>query len=290
MRMLNTQGALALALAIACSCCARAQQDGRVTFRYRPPQVGEENAGDKLMQYQFQSTLSQNGQVIRRKSNEVSQQRQTRVRVLASDGQAATKIAVRYDRARRNVADADHPPSAKDEAVAGKSYVVQRRDKRLVIARDSGDKVSSEERDLLERYHHTLGHRNVFSRLLDGRTLAPGETVRLKTDEVREILGIKAESIGQVEHFTLTFTGTRRVGNELCGVFEASASIELPDLAVTAPFRGEYVVTVDGLREASLDLSAPLRSKRRQAFDTDAFDFVGEGQLRLVYQVQPLRR
>jgi len=286
----NRSAWLALAMTVLMAAAVSAQDSGKITFRFRPPEVGQQCAGNRLLQYQFQTTLSQNGHVIRRKSNEMSQQRQARVQVLATDGEAATKITVHYDRVRRTLVDEDGQSRVQDEPLAGQTYTVERRDKQLLIASADGREVSPAERALLERYHHTLGHRPAFSRLLDGRSLAVGESIRLKADEVRELLGIRPEGVGQVDHFTLKLTGTRQVGNQLCGVFDVSASVELPDLSVTAPFHGEYVVTVDGLREASLDLSAPLKSTRRKQFDQDSFEFDGHGSLRMVYQAQPLRR
>lgn len=171
--------------------------------------------------------------------------------------------------------------------VAGKTYVVERRDGRLVVTTDKGKAPPKKELHYVERRFANLG-RDAGYRAAFGEPLRVGAQVPALASFFRDVFTRGTADRVQADGITVTLTGTRQVEGEACGVFALVVPVvvelksELGHELDETELRGELVVRArDGL-----PLSIVLDGPARVRVDANGLTVLGEGTARFTSVVR----
>ncbi len=173
--------------------------------------------------------------------------------VLATSADAMTKIKVTYaERSEKQVMNGQE--KSKPDPLAGHTYVVERKDSKLIAEREGG-KISPDETAALERDWKSLGTPDKMSKLMSSRAFAVGERVTLSGEEMKALMEEENDK-NTVSEAAITLTGI--AGGKATFALEMTFAVnEGPKLVI--PLKGTVVIDVANGHPHEFRLEGPIK-------------------------------
>jgi hypothetical protein len=274
-----------LAFVVGLSVAGSARSAERVRFGYKAQAVDRTVNQTVSFTMELKSSTVQGNKTVEEHESRVSRKQLRSVTVLESAAHWPTKVKVAYTSSDQETkVDGDESKKV-SQAVAGKTYVVSRRDKdaKLQIAYDDGKTPPADELDLVASSMDTIGRPNPLGEFLGGREVAIGETLSMSPAIAAQILGFDP-SLGQVTKFELTLAKIVEKDGAKCGEFDAMVDLRSSDPAGPATrFRGKMVLEVATCRGVEAEFAGPVSFVENHGPAVARIQVRGAGALRMQY-------
>lgn len=181
-----------------------AADDEAIVFKWNPLPVGQSEKTELNYTFEERRTLEVAGEEGKDKKDQKQKDHRftgeaeavwTRTPQKGPDGNRKMKIEYGKCSSRAALDDGEDVKRKKQApAVSYKSYLVSKnKDGELDVSSVSGDRVSSYERDALEKQWKNLDERTMFCEILDGKSFSVGDTVKLPYKGLEELMLIVGE-------------------------------------------------------------------------------------------------
>jgi len=226
------------------------------TFQFvnRPPQRGQKSIVDSLFQLKLKISVKPNGGPARGTSQDYQRRQRKYVIVHEAGKDGPAKVRVYYKTAEEVEQTDGGQEQIKKDATAGKAYFVTDAAGKTLVTDAGGKPVAEGETNIVRHDNQDVGRRTPMAELLDGRTLAVGDTITLGAEQARELMGLAAD-VGRVRKFAMTLSGTRQAEGFQCAVFQTEIQINSEAIGSVVTAKGEYLIGIGNCRLVSLDLS-----------------------------------
>jgi len=179
------------------------------------------------------------------------------------------KREVTYGRVMESEKSTGEEAQVETAPVSGSTYLVERTDEGIVVARADGKEIALAEEMFVRGEFEELGEEDPLGAFLDGRAVRVGETLDVPKRTFEGMFPAGAGEELVVESFRLTLRDVRPIGNAECAAFDAA--IRLAILRVDGP---TSKIDLDGpivLRTASCwPVASDLRGPITTTFTRDA--------------------
>ncbi len=174
--------------------------------------------------------------------------------ILAVSGDAITKLKVKYG-TLDSTSNEGKGDTKKPDARAGKTYIVESKDGKLVVTGEDGKPTVPAEATPIAKDFQTLGKPEPIAAALPTRALKPGESVPEVAKAMTESMKASGKDM-DVGDVTATFREQK--GDE--GIFDVTVNMSKGDgaMKMTMPLKGELRLrTADG-QLSGMKLSGPI--------------------------------
>ena len=255
--------------------------DQSYTFHYRQPQVGDHADQSIDSTLQLKVGIQQSGQTISSSDSTVQQVQQRGVTVLKRDTKRVLVARVAYQKSWQITREGDGQPTKRQHPVVGKTYLVSRPDKKLVVTYEDGSIPPPEEIAIVQPSMESLGQPNPIAKFFDGRTMTVGETVQIPIELASELLGFR-DNVGEVTRFQMTLTEVKTVDGSGQAILKTKIDAgELSKDPMTMRVTGRLVMEIDTCRLLGADFIGPVEIREQKGPVGAQFTIAGQGNLRV---------
>jgi len=258
-----------------------------VAFTRAVPPVGATRLETGAIGMNLRIAVSINGKAVQNTDEAKREAVEKRETVVAAGADAVTGLKVAYVKADEQEKGEDGQFQTIPKIVQGRTYLVRKEGKALVVTDGEGQAAPAEEADFLRQDYDDLGAAPKLGAFLHGRKIALGERLDLSGDAGREALHMK-ESDFKVQAFALTLKAVRQAGDRKCAVFDAELKLSLKDgaMELTMDPKGEMVVTVDQCWPVTTTLAGPIKVTGQQTEGGDVTTMEGGGAVQVSFSCQ----
>ncbi|MBI5481576.1 MAG: hypothetical protein HY906_22155 [Deltaproteobacteria bacterium] len=228
--------------------------DGTV-FAKRAPAVGDKSEDKVGMTMAMETSVDVDGKGKPQKATMEKSESETRQEeVLAVKGEAATKVKVTFVEKTVTVKE-EGKERKRPSPVAGKTYVVEAKDGKLVVLLDGDRPAPPMQAKVVKEAYETLGKVDPLYAGVPGRPLKPGDKVEELAKAMKEIMLTRAKEM-EVSSVNVVFKGVK----DGEGVFEvevALAAVEKP-MRFDMKLKGEARVSLTTGQPISTNLKGPM--------------------------------
>ena len=166
------------------------------------------------------------------------------------------------------------PKKTETSPIAGKTYLLEIKNSKLIAKRENGEDLSAPELKVLkDKYESGTKLTTLFSPyqkmddMLEGREFTFGEEVRIKDGLGKALFGAADEEEISFENVTLILKKTKKVFGVQCAIFEIKINpkmgnlfkdMDIRGLKMKATLKGELTVGIKNLWCYRLKISGPL--------------------------------
>ncbi len=257
---------------------------GQITFKQASPKVGavmtEVTGSDMLMDM----NLTILGTPKAMKSEEKSSERR-QVTVLATKGDAITKIKVRYEEKTRLQKQTGQASPDQMAPVVGKTYTVESKEGAVVLLDEAGKPASPEELRIVENDFEGFGQADQFAALLPKGAMKVGDKIDLTADVVRQLMRVGQELM-EFSEVSFVLKAVKDVGGQMAGVFELLMKIAVkpgPGMSIQMAMKGEVVIRAEGWL-SSFTIEGPITVVADKALE-DKMKIDGSGKIKFTKAV-----
>jgi hypothetical protein len=248
----------------------------QITFVFRGQRQGQRSYVVSDYDLSLTYDLKQGEKIIQSVDQKRSRSQKKLVTVLAAGDDGPTKVKVEY----RTAEESDGSETKKDLTV-GKTYLVVRDGEKLRVTDTAGKLSSDKEAQIVAADHRDLGRRFPLAKILDGKRITVGNCAEFDAEKARQLMNIPA-TVGKVDRFAITLTGTRQQDGIRCAVFDIEIQIRSEGINSVIDVKGEYLVAIDSCQLVSLNLTGPVTISGKRQNVTVA----GRGTLRISTSVR----
>lgn len=250
-----------------------------VQFNYRPPFVGSYGVHDVKYELALDVSLHQSGQTISSENQQMVRDQTRQITAQKIDGERVIQARVYYPRAQAIVMRGKSTGSSQTQPIEGKSYIVERTDKELIVANEDGSAVTEEERSLVTASMESVGRPNPLGKLLHGKTVAVGQTVTLPNEMAADLLGLR-ETGGQAQKVELKLRAVRQEPDRRVADFEMLVVIK-PDAKSTLDIKGDLLLDVSTCQIAAASFTGPVSISETVGPKGSTFQIQSEGTMKV---------
>jgi hypothetical protein len=237
--------------------------DGTV-FIKRAPAVGDRSEDKVAMTMSMETSVDPDGKGAPQKATMEKSETETRQEeVLAVKGEAVTKVKVTFVDKTATVKE-DQKERKRASPVAGKTYVVEAKDGKLIVLLDGDRPAPAMQARVVKEAYETLGKVDALYAGVPRRPLKPGDKVEEVAKAMKEFMLVRAKDMN-VANVSVVFKEAK--GDE--GVFE----VELALAAVEKPMR--FDMKLKGQARMSLKTGQPLSTSLKGPMSVGSTE--GEG-------------
>ena len=250
-------------------------------FGSRPAQVGD--TAEQAINYalNLEMSIEQAGQVIDSKGRNMQRKQQRVIKILEiAEKGVPRKGQLSYGESQTSYELADKEQAIADE-VRGKTYVITRQEKDLLITYPDGTMPPETEKQTVRANMSAFGLENPLTSFFNGKTLTVGQTIRLPDDQARNLLGF-GSSVGTVSNFLLHLVEVRKFDNKDYAVFDISLDALSPESSnLKMKMTGQIVMRTSDSKVASMTMSGPVGSTEKHGPPTAQFEVVTRGEIKV---------
>lgn len=249
-------------------------------FSQQPAQVGDRVAQQIDLELNLDTSIIQSGQVAHQEETSMQRRQQRLVEVVeVADGKVC-RARVTFSRSRHKSSENEDPEQELVGPVEGKSYLLTRQGKQLLVTDPQGAIPPREEFEIVLGSMQSLGLPNPLAQYLLERTIHVGQTLELPEEIAEQMLGFGNE-LGQVKKFELQLKDLSTFEGAPCAVF--SAVIEVAgsaDNPMKIDIAGPVVILTETCRTVVTDLSGPLSFDAIERTSQGSFQHQAAGTMR----------
>ena len=225
-----------------------------VRFVKAVPSVGDVVRDESRMTIAMDMTVTAGDRLLAQITGRHLKTERRRIEVLAHSDVAVTKAKIEY---LEKTEIEEDPGGAKQKTspLAGKTYLVERRDGDLIATYADGTSVPEPERSIVLREHRKIGKPSTFASFIPDRAVAPGEVLSPPESVVEEMFGDGGDDV-KVGDARFVFVGATEDGG---GRFDVALKITLlGEPPMDMDMQGRVVVRVANSYPVELLLEGPI--------------------------------
>lgn len=252
-----------------------------VTFRQEPAEVGDRVAQIINTSLDLTTSIKQADQLANQSTNAVKRNQNRFIEVMETDNGRIRQAHVSFPVSKISSSESQNPEEEITQAVEGKSYLVTRQDKKLLVVDYEGNIPPLNEYEVVVTSLQTLGLPSPLAKFLLGRTIQVGERLEVPPAVAAEMMGFDA-NVGQVQNFEFLLQEIRLVDEQPCAVFKATI-VASGDKAEPIQMRveGEVVIQTETCRTISAKLNGPLTLTTHEQTSQGNFEYSANGQMQV---------
>lgn len=228
-----------------------------VEFRNRPAEIQDQVTQSIECHLNAERAIRQHKQVIDKSKQQFRRDQVRTVRVLQVSNGNATQALIQYEKSSTKIAVENGRVVEANQPVAGKTYLVERKQQELIIRSEKGLAVSEEEDQILRTQLQTFGLPNPLAQFLNGKRIRIGQSVDVPEEVARELLGLTGNN-GKTDKLALRLSGMRSVSGTNCAVFETLLKSHSDESSISLLMKGELLIDPATCHTKTIELEGPV--------------------------------
>jgi hypothetical protein len=219
--------------------------------------VGERVVQRIGMELNIHTVVKQSGKVAHDGQTNMRSRQEREIEVLEIAHGKAVRAQVKYPLSRSLSPENPDPGDEIAQSVEGKSYLITRKNERLLVTDLDGAIPPRNEYDIVVSTMESFGQPNLLAEFLVPRELQIGERLQVPADIAKKMLGF--DSFGEVQKFELYLEEIKEIDGSECAIFVAdivAQGNEQNPLNVQA--RGNVVIELATCRTLEATLTGPI--------------------------------
>ncbi len=252
-----------------------------VQFSQQPAEVGDRVAQQVEFAMNLNTSILQSGQVAHQESMSQEHRQQRLVEVLEVAQGNVRRARVTFPLSRGKSPDGENPDEEVVEPVEGKTYLVARQGKQLLVTDAKGAIPPRAEFAIVYSSMQSLGLPNPLAAFLLGRKIHVDETMEVPQSIAAGMLGFGAE-LGQVKQFQLRLKELSTYEGAPCAVFDAKIEVANgADQPLRVVVAGPVVILTESCRTVVTELTGLLSVDAVEHTRGGSYQYQGSGELRV---------
>lgn len=236
---------------------APANDTKSIRFTQQPTVVGDQVTQKVGMELELRTVIKQSGQIAHDSTTNIRRRQQRTVEVLEVADGRARRARVSYPLSRELTPENPDPKTEEAQPVEGKSYIVTRSGKQLLVTDAEGAIPPRREYEIVVNSMETFGKPSPLAEFLLQRELHIGDRLEVPRDLAADMMGF--DQFGSVERFELAVNAVREVDGRPCVLFTAAISTQgEPNDPLRVTAEGTIAVELATTRTVQATLRGPL--------------------------------
>lgn len=277
---------IGVCLASASSPFLASAQGQTVRFQRQTARSGDVSVQQVHCVLDLEMSIRQAGQIVQAHQQQL-QRKQSRRLVILSAGEAAPQRAqITYDASSVAVA-AGEQTSQSQQAVAGKTYLLERRGQQLLITDPDGQEVPDEERAIVAENMGSFGLPNPIAQFFHGQTVRVGQTLNLPAELARDLVGFTdaGQTISKFRMKLSQLQPAEDAQGSPIAVFLIQLHADDPsDSGVSMKLQGQMSMEVQTCRSRFVQLSGPVNVSETHGPEGAQYEVHSQGDIRVAVQ------
>lgn len=250
-----------------------------VQFSQRPAEVGDRVAQQVELTMHLNTSILQSGQVAHQQNVSQEHRQQRLVEVLKVVEGNVRKARVFFPQSRGKSPGGEKPGEEVVEPVEGKTYLVTRQGKLLLVTDTQGAIPPRAEFEIVYTSMQSLGLPNPLAKFLLGRTIHVGESIEVPQAIAASMLGFGAE-LGEVKQFQLRLKELSTYEGDPCALFDAKIEVAGgADQPLHVEVAGPVVILTESCRTVVTELRGSLSMDAVEHTREGSYQYQGSGEL-----------
>jgi hypothetical protein len=228
-----------------------------IRFSLPTAAVGERVVQRVGMELNVHTVVKQSGQVANEGDTNMRSRQEREIEVLEIAGGKAVRAEVKYLLSRSLSPENPDPADEIAQPVEGKSYLIARKDERLLVTELDGAIPPRAEYDIVVSTMESFGQPNLLAEFLKPRDLHVGQRLQVPADIAKKMLGF--DSFGEVQKFELYLQAVKEIDGNECAIFEADIIAQgNAQNPLNVQARGNVIIELATCRTLEATLTGPL--------------------------------
>ncbi len=253
-----------------------------VQFAARNPQVGQQGSHDVRFVLDMSITLKQAGQIVSTEKQSLTREQQRQITIVATAAESASKVRVHYAKATELSTRGTQSGTARQQPIEGRTYLVERQGKDLVITDPQGQAVTDAERVLVAAGMDSVGRPNPLGKFLHGKQMSVGQKLQLPNEMASELLGLR-ETGGEAQKVELTLRGLRVEQQRRVADFAMLVTLKLGG-GGTLDISGDLGLDIDTCQVTAANFTGPVAIEETHGPKGAQFQVSSEGTMKASVQ------
>ncbi len=255
-----------------------------VQFSQQPAQVGDRVDQQIDLELNLSTSIIQSGQLAHQEKTSMERRQHRLVEVTEVTEGKVRRARVTFSLSRHKTPENDDSKQGPEQDVVqpveGKTYLLTRQGKQLLVTDTQGAIPPREEFEIVFTSMQSLGLPNLMAQFLLTRTIHVGQTLELPKDIAEQMLGFGNE-LGEVKRFQLQLKELSTFEGEPCAVFAATIEVvgtasQPMQISVTGP----VVILTETCRTVVTDLTGPLSFEAVERTSQGSYQYRATGTMR----------
>ncbi len=252
-----------------------------VQFSQQPAQVGDRVAQQVDLELNLNTSIIQSGQLAAQEITSLERRQQRLVEVVEVAEGKVRRARVTFSRSRHKSSESENPEEEVVQPVEGKTYLLTRQGKQLLVTDPQGTIPPREEFEIVFSSMQSLGRPNPLVQFLLERTIQVGQTLELPQEIAAQMLGF-GDELGQVKSFQLQLNELSTFEGAPCAVFAAAIEVAGgPGNPMQIEVTGPVVILTETCRTVVTDLTGPLSFDTVERTSQGNFQYQAAGTMRV---------
>ncbi|MCW8128969.1 MAG: hypothetical protein KIS92_01165 [Planctomycetota bacterium] len=211
--------ALRTVLTVLALACAPGLAAAETAFTAEVPAAGLVRAETSDTSLNMKIDTSAAGRLVNSQKVARTEHKKTKTTVLELTGKEPTRVRIVYEEYRSD------DPQGSPAPVLNKAYLVELIEGRLSGVDEKGNELTPLEGAFLFKEFGKFGKPDPLAKALDGKTLKPGDKVKLPDEDARLLFDVEQAPGVKLEECTLTFKGLEKAAAGQVAVFDTKVLI-----------------------------------------------------------------
>ena len=265
-----------------------------VQFSQQPAQVGDRVAQQVDLELNLSTSIIQSGQLAHQENMSMERRQLRLVEVTEVAEGKVRRARVTFSRSRHKTPENDDSAQGPEQEVVGpvegKTYLLTRQGKQLLVTDPQGVIPPREEFEIVFSSMQSLGLPNPLAQFLLTRTIQVGQTLELPKEIAAQMFGFGNE-LGEVKRFQLQLEELSTFEGEPCAVFAATIEVigtasQPMQISVTGP----VVILTETCRTVVTDLTGPLSFDEVERTSLGSYQYRAAGTMRVAVRASYAKR
>lgn len=253
-----------------------------VKFRQQPARVGDRVSQQVAIHLDMKTKVVQSGQIAHQDHTTLQRRQRRLIEVTEVAEGRVRRARVSFSYARSQSPESQEPDQLKAQVVEGKSYLVERRGKSLLVTDMQGAIPTQKEFEIVLSSVQTLGLPNPLAEFLVQRAIHVGDRFAVPKELAERIMGFD-DQLGQVQKFELALQSLQTIEGETCALFETTIVIRGDQSnPLQVNIEGQVLIQTATCRTVEAKLTGPLHMTAIE----ESYEFSAEGGLEMAIRSQ----
>ena len=257
-----------------------------VRFSQQPAHVGDRVAQQLSVKLDLSTTITQSGQIANRSTTSLERQQLRLIEVQEVVAGHVRRAKVVFRKHREKSPENEDPQQLVAQSVEGKSYLVAREGKQLIVTDLEGAIPPQKEFEMVVNDMQMLGQPNPLAKFLVGRTLHVGDKLQLPKQIAEQLLGL-GDPFGKVKKFEFQLQDLQVIDEQPCAVFAAIIALAGDAQSpIKVNVQGQFAIQTASCRTVVSRLTGPLNLATTERTALGSYLYTVEGGLRVAIRSQ----
>jgi hypothetical protein len=228
-----------------------------VRFSSPTAKVGERVVQRVGMELHVHTVVKQSQKIAHEGDTNMRSRQEREIEVLEMADGKAVRGKVKYLLSRHLSPENRKPDDEVAQPVEGKSYIITRKEERLLVTELDGAIPPRAEYDIVVNTMESFGQPNLLAAYLVPQELHVGQRLQVPTDVAKKMMGF--DSFGEVQKFELHLQEVKDIGGKSCAIFMADIVAQgNAQNPLNVQASGQVIIELATCRTLEATLKGPL--------------------------------